>query len=181
VTLGGNACHSRAATQPAGCQTSCLHRTPPAIHAPQPRVAAVARRRRQMRATTFSQSADTASATRSSPVWYGGQKLVAWCSLWRRQAGSPEEPALLSRCLMPCPSSWVEGVNGPQTEGELSALRCTSDPFLVEAESEVSCVASPPDSSPPTRATQCVGPRAPSSSPTSRFPRFPVTANRTMF
>ena len=46
-----------------------------------------------------------------------------WCSLWRRQAGSPEEAALLSRWPVSYPSSWVEEVNRPQTEGELAALR----------------------------------------------------------
>ena len=46
-----------------------------------------------------------------------------WCSLWRRQSGSPEEAALLSRWPVSYPSNWVEEVNRPQTEGELAALR----------------------------------------------------------
>ena len=74
------------------------------------------------RTTTFSPSADT-SSERNSRVSYGGQKFGAGAAYGSRQAGSPEEVALLSRWPMPCPSRWVEEVNRPQTQAELAALR----------------------------------------------------------
>jgi putative transposase len=46
-----------------------------------------------------------------------------WSSLWRRQTGSPEEALLLSPWPVPCPRAWVEKVNEPQTQAELTALR----------------------------------------------------------
>ena len=49
-----------------------------------------------------------------------------WSSLWRRQHGTERQRELLSEWPVPCPETWVEEVNAPQTEAELEALRlCT--------------------------------------------------------
>jgi putative transposase len=46
-----------------------------------------------------------------------------WSSLWRRTRGAPEERAMLSNWPLPEPKSWLQYVNQPQTEAELSAIR----------------------------------------------------------
>jgi putative transposase len=46
-----------------------------------------------------------------------------WSSLWRRLNGSPDERAMLCEWPLPRPRSWVQYVNQPQTEAELTALR----------------------------------------------------------
>jgi len=46
-----------------------------------------------------------------------------WSSLWRRTFGAPESRAILTRWPLPCPRSWLEQVNAPQTEDELAAVR----------------------------------------------------------
>jgi putative transposase len=46
-----------------------------------------------------------------------------WGSLWRRQAGSPEQRALLADWPIPRPARWVERVNQPVTPKELAGVR----------------------------------------------------------
>jgi putative transposase len=46
-----------------------------------------------------------------------------WCSLWRRERGSPEERGLLAEWPVARPSDWLRWVNQPQTEKELEAVR----------------------------------------------------------
>ena len=46
-----------------------------------------------------------------------------WSSLWRRESGSAEDRALLTRWPLPLPRNWLEHVNMPQTEAELAAVR----------------------------------------------------------
>ncbi len=46
-----------------------------------------------------------------------------WSSLWRRESGDGKARALLARWPVPRPRNWVEHVNTPQTEAELSAMR----------------------------------------------------------
>ncbi len=62
-----------------------------------------------------------------------------WGSLSRWLRGSAEDRALLSSWPMPRPAHWVEHVNTPQTEAELTALRrCVNrgSPFGSESWSE---------------------------------------------
>jgi putative transposase len=44
-------------------------------------------------------------------------------SLWIRQQGTPADRALLSAWPERCPRNWVQYVNDPETEAELTALR----------------------------------------------------------
>lgn len=46
-----------------------------------------------------------------------------WCSLWRREKGSPQERGTLSEWPVQRPADWRKWVNEPQTEKELVALR----------------------------------------------------------
>jgi putative transposase len=46
-----------------------------------------------------------------------------WCSLWRREKGSPQERGILSEWPVPRPSDWLQWVNEPQTDKELAELR----------------------------------------------------------
>ncbi|MFW6162953.1 MAG: transposase [Planctomycetota bacterium] len=46
-----------------------------------------------------------------------------WSSLWRRTCGPPDAVRMLADGPLPWPEDWVEWVNEPQTEKELSALR----------------------------------------------------------
>src|SRR5262249_19233842 len=46
-----------------------------------------------------------------------------WGSLCRRMGGEGDGNRLLSAWPLPCPEDWVEWVNQPQTEAELSAVR----------------------------------------------------------
>ncbi len=46
-----------------------------------------------------------------------------WCSLHRWQQGTTQEKKLLTAWPLPRQASWVEQVNAPQTEAELTALR----------------------------------------------------------
>ena len=46
-----------------------------------------------------------------------------WGSLWRRLHGGAQSPFTLSDWPLPQPASWLQYVNRPQTEAELSALR----------------------------------------------------------
>jgi len=46
-----------------------------------------------------------------------------WCSLWRREKGSPQERGLLSEWPVTRPADWVEFVNLPQTQTEIELLR----------------------------------------------------------
>ena len=46
-----------------------------------------------------------------------------WSSLHRWKDGTPKEKSLLSAWPLPRGAGWVERVNAPQTEAELSALR----------------------------------------------------------
>jgi len=46
-----------------------------------------------------------------------------WCSLWRRERGSPQERGLLSEWPVERRSDWLAWVNAPQTAKELSELR----------------------------------------------------------
>jgi putative transposase len=53
----------------------------------------------------------------------GRAETWRWSSLWRRQTGVAAARALLSPWPLPLPADWVEGVNRPQTEAELEAVR----------------------------------------------------------
>jgi putative transposase len=46
-----------------------------------------------------------------------------WSSLWRRQFGNAESRQLLSDWPLPRPRDWLEFVNRPQSDAELTALR----------------------------------------------------------
>ena len=46
-----------------------------------------------------------------------------WCSLWRRERGSPQERGLLSEWPVQRPRDWLRWTNQPQTQKELEALR----------------------------------------------------------
>jgi putative transposase len=46
-----------------------------------------------------------------------------WCSLWRREHGSPAERGLLCEWPVPRQPDWLNWVNQPQTEKEIAALR----------------------------------------------------------
>ena len=46
-----------------------------------------------------------------------------WCSLWRREKGSPQERGILSDWPIERPRDWLKRVNEPQTEKELTAVR----------------------------------------------------------
>lgn len=46
-----------------------------------------------------------------------------WGSLWRRVSGDDEQKSLLTEGPLPWPADWLELVNRPETEEELSALR----------------------------------------------------------
>jgi putative transposase len=46
-----------------------------------------------------------------------------WCSLWRREAGTAAERALLAVWPVPTPRRWVEVVNAAQTAAEMAAVR----------------------------------------------------------
>jgi len=46
-----------------------------------------------------------------------------WGSLWRRVSGDDEQKSLLSEGPLPLPGDWLELVNDPQTEEQLSAVR----------------------------------------------------------
>jgi len=62
-----------------------------------------------------------------------------WGSLYRWQRGSAEDRKLLAAWPVPRPAGWIEHVNSPQTEAELSALRrCVNrgSPFGSELWSE---------------------------------------------
>jgi len=58
-----------------------------------------------------------------------GQALVEraeawrWGSLWRRQRGSPQERGILSEWPVARRADWLEWVNRPQSQKELTALR----------------------------------------------------------
>ena len=46
-----------------------------------------------------------------------------WCSLWRRESGSPEQRKYLATWPLPEPSQWLKLVNRPETEAELATMR----------------------------------------------------------
>jgi putative transposase len=46
-----------------------------------------------------------------------------WCSLWRRQSGSPQEKRILSEWPVARRPDWLQWVNRPQTDAELESLR----------------------------------------------------------
>jgi putative transposase len=46
-----------------------------------------------------------------------------WSSLWRRQFGNAESRQLLSAWPLPRPRDWLEFVNRPQSDAEMTALR----------------------------------------------------------
>jgi putative transposase len=46
-----------------------------------------------------------------------------WASLWRREHGSPQERGILAEWPVARPADWLAGVNEPQTDKELDALR----------------------------------------------------------
>jgi putative transposase len=46
-----------------------------------------------------------------------------WCSLWRREKGSPQERGILGEWPVERPRDWLRRVNEPQTEKELAAVR----------------------------------------------------------
>ena len=46
-----------------------------------------------------------------------------WSSLWRRQRGSPQERGILSEWPVARRADWLEWVNRPQSQKELTALR----------------------------------------------------------
>ena len=46
-----------------------------------------------------------------------------WCSLWRREKGSPQERGILGEWPVERPRDWVRRVNDPQSERELAAVR----------------------------------------------------------
>jgi putative transposase len=46
-----------------------------------------------------------------------------WCSLWRREKGTPQERGILTEWPVQRPRDWVSRVNEPQTERELAAVR----------------------------------------------------------
>jgi putative transposase len=46
-----------------------------------------------------------------------------WCSLWRRQSGSPQERGVLSEWPVARPVDWLEWVNQPQADQELAEMR----------------------------------------------------------
>ena len=46
-----------------------------------------------------------------------------WCSLWRREKGSPQERGILSEWPIARRTDWLDWVNEPQTEKELTAIR----------------------------------------------------------
>jgi len=46
-----------------------------------------------------------------------------WCSLWRRERGSPQERGLMSEWPVKRREDWLTWVNEPQTAKELAALR----------------------------------------------------------
>ena len=53
----------------------------------------------------------------------GRAEAWRWGSLWRRHCGPPDAARLLADGPLPWPADWLEWVNEPQTEAELSALR----------------------------------------------------------
>jgi putative transposase len=62
-----------------------------------------------------------------------------WGSLYRWVRGSAEDRRLLASWPVPRPAGWIEHVNAPQTEGELTALRrCVNrgSPYGSESWSE---------------------------------------------
>ena len=46
-----------------------------------------------------------------------------WCSLWRRQFGTPDQQTFLADWPLPRPRGWLQFVNEVETEAELKALR----------------------------------------------------------
>ena len=46
-----------------------------------------------------------------------------WCSLWRRERGSPQERDLLSAWPVERPPDWLQRVNRPQSQKDLAAVR----------------------------------------------------------
>ena len=46
-----------------------------------------------------------------------------WCSLWRRERGSPQERGILAEWPLQRPADWLTWVNEPQSQKELQALR----------------------------------------------------------
>ena len=46
-----------------------------------------------------------------------------WCSLWRRERGSPQERDLLSEWPVERPPDWLQRVNRPQSQKDLAAVR----------------------------------------------------------
>jgi len=46
-----------------------------------------------------------------------------WSSLWRREAGTPDQQRWLAPWPVACPEDWCRLVNEPQTEAEVEAIR----------------------------------------------------------
>jgi hypothetical protein len=46
-----------------------------------------------------------------------------WCSLWRREKGSPQDRGILSEWPVERPRDWLKRVNEPQTEKEAELVR----------------------------------------------------------
>ncbi len=46
-----------------------------------------------------------------------------WCSLWRRRSGGPEAQKILADWPVEAPRNWLQAVNQPPSEAELTAVR----------------------------------------------------------